>query len=54
MEGEACWTKINRTMDGSYGTVSIFHENRHLFVFDQIETVYNPGFALGLLEIENA
>ena len=54
LEGEACWTKINRTIDGSYGTLSIFHENRHLFVFDELERQYRVGDELGLLEIEDA
>ena len=54
LEGEACWVQINRTIDGSYGTLTIQHHNRFLFVFDEIETSYAPGLELGLLEIEDA
>ena len=49
-EGEACWMQINRTEDGSYGTMSIVKDNRHLFVFDEYEFSYESGSLLGLVE----
>lgn len=32
--GEGCWLQINRTLDGSYGTVSVEYDDPDIVVFD--------------------
>jgi len=34
--GEACFMSINRTVDGSYGTVSFNYTDPYVLVFDPI------------------
>jgi len=50
LDGEGCWLQIDREPDGSYGTMSIVHESRFLFVFDDLEPHYKSGTKLGLVE----
>ena len=33
--GQACWMEIDRTPDGSYGTVALTYDNHFLYVFDE-------------------
>ena len=47
--GEGCWMQINRTIDGSYGTVSLEYDNRYLYVFDDLVDQYESGMQLGLV-----
>ena len=48
--GEGCWMQINRTPDGSYGTVAIEYDNRYLYIFDEFVPTYESGIELGLHE----
>ena len=49
--GEGCWLQINRTADGSYGTMGIeYGDNRYIYVFDEFEIEYETGMKLGLIE----
>ena len=49
-QGAGCWMHINRTLDGSYGTLAIEYDNPFLFVFDEKELIYESGTSLGLIE----
>ena len=42
--------QIDRTRDGSYGTVTLEYNNRALYVFDDYELSYESGMKLGLIE----
>jgi len=42
--------QVNRTSDGSYGTVSLEYDNRYLYVFDEMVDTYESGMPLGLIE----
>ena len=35
VEGNSCYITINRTIDGSYGTVSVKTEDPYLLIFDE-------------------
>ena len=48
--GEGCWMQINRTADGSYGTVAIEYDNQYLYIFDETIPTYESGLELGLIE----
>ena len=50
VQGEGCWMEINRSADGSYGTVTIEYDNRYLYVFDELIPTYESGIELGLIE----
>ena len=50
MQGEACIMSIDRTIDGSYGTVTIQYDNPYLMVFDDINTEFVSNDRLGLVE----
>lgn len=48
--GASCWVTINRTMDGSYGTLAINSTDPYLLVFDDSDTQYVSGDLIGLIE----
>ena len=48
--GEGCWMQINRTAEGSYGTVAIEFDDQYLYIFDNYIPTYESGTLLGLLE----
>ena len=48
--GSSCWVSINRTMDGSYGTVAINSTDPYLLVFDDANAQYESGSLIGLIE----
>ena len=50
MQGEACIMTIDRTISGSYGTVTIQYDNPYLMVFDEINTDFVSNDKLGLIE----
>ncbi len=50
--GEACFMNINRTIDGSYGTVSFNYTDPYVLVFDKMQPYYTPGDQLGLVEVD--
>ena len=50
-EGYSCYITINRTQNGSYGTVAINTDNPYLLVFDTEVDTYTSGEALGLFEV---
>ena len=52
--GEGCWMQINRTADGSYGTVAIEYDNQYLYIFDEMVPTYESGMELGLIEEETS
>ena len=52
--GEGCWMQIERTADGSYGTVAIEYDNQYLYIFDEFIPTYESGIELGLLEENTA
>jgi hypothetical protein len=39
-EGSGCWMTINRTIDGSYGTMAINSNDDYLLVFDDFVSEY--------------
>lgn len=41
--GSSCWVSINRTMDGSFGTVAIESSDPYLLVFDDTSAQYESG-----------
>ena len=49
-KGNSCYMTINRTMDGSYGTMSINSQDPYLLVFDEFEPEYQNQDRLGLIE----
>ena len=51
MQGEACIMTIDRTIDGSYGTVTIQFDNPYLMVFDDINQDFVSNDKLGLIEV---
>ena len=49
--GQGCFMQIDRTADGSYGTVAIeYGDNRYVYVFDDYIEEYATGEKLGLIE----
>eukprot|EP00352_Strombidinopsis_acuminata_P004234 CAMPEP_0176380780 /NCGR_PEP_ID=MMETSP0126-20121128/31377_1 /TAXON_ID=141414 ORGANISM="Strombidinopsis acuminatum, Strain SPMC142" /NCGR_SAMPLE_ID=MMETSP0126 /ASSEMBLY_ACC=CAM_ASM_000229 /LENGTH=56 /DNA_ID=CAMNT_0017744253 /DNA_START=295 /DNA_END=465 /DNA_ORIENTATION=- len=51
-EGEGCYVSINRTYDGSYGTVSFNYETDFIYVFDDINQDYLTGDELGMIPVD--
>jgi hypothetical protein len=45
---------INRTVDGSYGTVSFNYTDPYVLVFDPMQPSYSPGDQLGLVEVDSS
>ena len=41
IEGYSCYITINRTQDGSYGTVAVQSDDPYLLVFDEYIDEYN-------------
>ena len=50
-QGEACVMSIDRTTDGSYGTVRLQYDNPYIMVFDEYDYIFSNGDYLGLLEV---
>ena len=48
--GEACMISIDRTTDGSYGTVTIQYDNPYLMVFDDTKIDFATDDRVGLIE----
>ena len=53
-EGSGCWMTINRTTDGSYGTMAINSNDDYLLVFDDYVSEYQSKEPLGLVEKSNS
>ena len=53
-EGQGCWMHINRTVDGSFGTVALEYDNKYLYLFDDLADTYESGKPLGLIEEQTA
>lgn len=53
VEGNSCYITINRTQEGSYGTVSIKTDDPYLLVFDDEVAIYESKELLGLKEVNN-
>ena len=53
IEGNSCYITINRTQDGSYGTVAIKSDDPYLLVFDEDVAEYTSKEPLGLIEVSS-
>lgn len=51
--GASCYITINRTSDGSFGTVQIQTDNWDLLVFDDEFFEFYETTVLGLVEVAN-
>jgi len=51
--GQACYISINRTIDGSYGTMAFETNDPYLLIFDEGTTEYTSKDPLGLIEVDN-
>ena len=49
-QGEACVMSIDRTTDGSFGSVRIQYDNPYIMVFDEYDWIFLSNDYLGLLE----
>ena len=52
-EGKTCSITINRTQDGSYGTMSFNTNDPYLLIFDDLIFEYQSKEPLGLLEVSS-
>jgi len=53
VEGNSCYITINRTQDGSYGSLSIKSDDPYLLVFDEDVLEYTSKEQLGLIEVNS-
>lgn len=49
--GASCYITIDRTSDGSFGTVQIQSDNQDLLVFDDEFFEFSESTVLGLVEV---
>jgi len=51
--GASCYITIDRTYDGSFGTVQVQTDNQDLLVFDDEFFEFSETTVLGLVEVAN-